>query len=167
MRRNWVSVKASSQRLRGEEFLRHLKSSWVWRPNSARVSIGLSEASITEQLQQPLFSLFNRIPDHKKCRARVLLLLLFVLCSPSVGVCANACHAQFAFGLRPSLAATNAAFIVGIVSGVKQGTEPQICATRLHSDDQPNPSRRKCCYARPVDVGKGTEPQSLCTRGAQ
>jgi len=40
-RRNWVSVKVSSQKSRREKFLRHLKFFWAWRPNSARVSIGL------------------------------------------------------------------------------------------------------------------------------
>jgi len=92
----------------------------------------------------------------------------------SVGVCANACHAQFAFGLRPSLAATNAAIIVGIGPRLEQGTEAQVCATRLnregcaprvHRDGKPNPERHsdrgivrieiRCCtlltLERPLD----------------
>jgi hypothetical protein len=40
-RRNWVSVKVSSQKSRRENFLRHLKFFWRGDPNSAKVSIGL------------------------------------------------------------------------------------------------------------------------------
>jgi hypothetical protein len=46
---------------------------------------------------------------------------------------------DFVFGLCRDLAATNAAIIVGIGSCVEQGTEGQVCATRLHGDGQPNP----------------------------
>jgi len=52
----------------------------------------------------------------------------------------NAFHPPFVFGLCSILAATNAAFIVSIGWWEEQGTEPQVCAPRLHSDDNPTSS---------------------------
>ena len=46
MRRNWGSVKVSSQKSRVEELLLHSKFFSAWRPNLARVSIGLLEATV-------------------------------------------------------------------------------------------------------------------------
>src|SRR5207244_11302189 len=44
----------------------------------------------------------------------------------------TACRARLVFGFCRNLAARNAAVIVGIGSWVEQGTEAQVCATRLH-----------------------------------
>ena len=44
-----MSPKVSSQKSRGEKLLRLLKSLWVWRPNSAKVSIGLLEAKASRE----------------------------------------------------------------------------------------------------------------------
>lgn len=74
-----------------------------------------------------------------------LRLLRFAVCSPSISVCANACHARFAFGLRPNLAATNAAIVVGVGSRLEKGTEAQVCATWLH---------REVCAPRVHDDGR-------------
>jgi hypothetical protein len=51
-RRNWVSVKVSSQKSRVEKLLRHLKSFWAWPPSSAKVSIGLLEATAASKPPQ-------------------------------------------------------------------------------------------------------------------
>jgi len=46
----------------------------------------------------------------------------------------------------PSLAPTNAAVIVGVGSRVEQGTEPQVCAARLHG--QRNPKRPGTAHSK-------------------
>jgi hypothetical protein len=50
-------------------------------------------------------------PIAKNRRARGLL--KFAVCSPSISVRPDASHSRFVFGLRPSLAATNATFGIG------------------------------------------------------
>jgi predicted nucleic acid-binding protein len=75
--------------------------------------------------------------------------LIFVVCSPIITVCRNAFRAPLVFGIRPTLAATNAAAMVGTGSLAERGTEVQVCATRLHGqvcaprvhrDAKPNPA---------------------------
>jgi hypothetical protein len=84
-------------------------------------------------------ALRDSAPDRKSPSA----LLTFSLCSPRLNGCANGCDARFAFDLCPSVAPTNAAMSSALVC-LEQRTEPQVCATRLHSDDQPQSKSARC-----------------------
>ena len=60
------------------------------------------------------------------------MLLTFALYSPTMVLCATACHGRFGFGLCRGLAATNLANIIS--SGRQQGNQGQVCALWVHDD---------------------------------